>query len=235
MQIEALTFDFWNTLYKIPEEKERSFRRLNEMQALSGSFGQHRQADAIMRAIKETWEYTYWLQRREGYDIGPHGQVEQIVKRLEMTIDDAQFEEFYQMFIGYLLICPPEMNDGVREVLPVLAERYRLAVICNTRLHTRHASAGNHGKRRNRRFFQEKVFSDEVRWAKPNPLIFEHTLLLLGTAADAAAHIGDDPTTDLKGARAAGMTAVWLAPQAEDGQADCDYHIRHLRELLDIF
>lgn len=132
MQIEALTFDFWNTLYKIPEEKERSFRRLNEMQALSGSFGQHRQADAIMRAIKETWEYTYWLQRREGYDIGPHGQVEQIVKRLEMTIDDAQFEEFYQMFIGYLLICPPEMNDGVREVLPVLAERYRLAVICNT-------------------------------------------------------------------------------------------------------
>lgn len=235
MQIEALTFDFWNTLYKIPREEERSFKRLNEVQALADSFGQYRPDGEILQAIKDTWEYTYRLQRREGYDIGPRGQVEQIVRRLGLELSASQFEELYQMFIGYLRVYPPQLNYGVQEVLPVMAERYRLAVICNTgstpgailrEIMQKDGIAG---------YFRERIYSDEVGWAKPNPLIFSHTLHLLEVKPENAAHIGDDPSTDLKGAREAGMMAIWLAPDAETASADCDYHIRALPELLDIF
>lgn len=235
MGIEALTFDFWNTLYLMPDERERGFKRLEQMQALLDSWGQYRKNGEIMQAIKDTWEYAYWLQRREGFDIGPRGQVEQVVRRLELDLDSEQAEELYQMFVGYLKEFPPDLNEGVREVLPILAERYRLAVICNTgstpgsilrEIMEMDGIAG---------FFRETVFSDELSWAKPNPLIFKHTLELLGVEAEQAAHIGDDPTTDLKGAKGIGMIAVWLAPRAEASEAGCDYHIRSLRELLEIF
>jgi putative hydrolase of the HAD superfamily len=56
--------------------------------------------------------------------------------------------------------------------------------------------------------FDVLTFSDELGTAKPKPEPFCHTLDVLGVTAEEAAHIGDLPETDLKGARQVGMKAV---------------------------
>ena len=83
-------------------------------------------------------------------------------------------------------------------------------------------------------YFQVLVFSDEVAWAKPNIRIFRHTLGQLGLEPQEAVHVGDDPITDVIGARKTGMKAVWLAPEARWAVPECDWHIKELRELMDI-
>ena len=54
------------------------------------------------------------------------------------------------------------------------------------------------------------TFSDEVGVRKPHPEIFARTLAALGVSASEAAHVGDDLTTDVAGARGIGMRAIHL-------------------------
>jgi putative hydrolase of the HAD superfamily len=60
------------------------------------------------------------------------------------------------------------------------------------------------------------VTSAELGVAKPDPRIFEHALALAGARAQDALHVGDDLPADVEGARAAGITPVFVA---RDGEA----------------
>lgn len=68
-------------------------------------------------------------------------------------------------------------------------------------------------------WFEVVAISGEVGVAKPDARIFEHVLRGLGVANDDAWHVGDNLATDVAGARAAGLTAVWInrtgAPRRE--------------------
>jgi putative hydrolase of the HAD superfamily len=64
------------------------------------------------------------------------------------------------------------------------------------------------------------VISAELGVAKPDPAIFRAALERLGTRAADAIHVGDSLDTDVAGARAAGLEAVFVArngAQAPDG------------------
>jgi putative hydrolase of the HAD superfamily len=54
------------------------------------------------------------------------------------------------------------------------------------------------------------ITSEEVGVSKPDRRIFEHALARVGAAASDAVMLGDAWATDVEGARAAGITPVWL-------------------------
>lgn len=54
------------------------------------------------------------------------------------------------------------------------------------------------------------VTSEDVGVAKPDPVIFYHTLQRCGITADAAIMVGDSWSNDIIGAHAAGLRAIWL-------------------------
>jgi putative hydrolase of the HAD superfamily len=58
--------------------------------------------------------------------------------------------------------------------------------------------------------FDTVVISGEVGVAKPNRAIFEHACATLSVPAHEAMHVGDNLRTDARGARDAGLRAVWL-------------------------
>jgi HAD superfamily hydrolase (TIGR01549 family) len=68
------------------------------------------------------------------------------------------------------------------------------------------------------------VFSSEVGWRKPHPLIFERALDSLGVLAKNALFVGDTIATDVAGAAAVGMhtcQALWFrADEAEEPEPD---------------
>ena len=67
--------------------------------------------------------------------------------------------------------------------------------------------------------FEVIAISGEVGHEKPAAEIFAHTLSSLGIAPEAALHIGDSLRYDVTGARAAGLTAVWLNRRGVDHDA----------------
>jgi putative hydrolase of the HAD superfamily len=61
-----------------------------------------------------------------------------------------------------------------------------------------------------RGYFDAVAVSREVGILKPDPRIFAIALERLGVSAPDSAFVGDTPATDIKGAHAAGMKAIWL-------------------------
>ena len=116
-------------------------------------------------------------------------------------------------------------------VLQRLSGQARFAVITNGAgdgQHEKLATAGLH------EYFEAIFISGEVGIAKPDPAIFHLALTQLGVAPEEAVMVGDSLTIDVAGARAAGITAVWLnrdGRQPEAGDPAPDYEIASLSEL----
>ena len=116
--------------------------------------------------------------------------------------------------------------------LEALRGRFQLAVITNGPADMQIDKLEVHGCEGH---FELFVASGELRITKPDPRIFVHTCEKLGVAPGEAWHVGDSLVTDVAGARAAGLTAVWLnrdGIRREEGQPAPDHEITRLTELL---
>jgi putative hydrolase of the HAD superfamily len=121
--------------------------------------------------------------------------------------------------------------DDVREIISLLRPRFALALVTNGASDT---------QRENLRVldiehrFGAVVVSGEVGIAKPDARIFRVALEQLGVEPANVWHVGNDLDTDVGGAKAAGLTAVWLNrggdPRKEDAPTP-DHEIRSLRAL----
>jgi putative hydrolase of the HAD superfamily len=112
------------------------------------------------------------------------------------------------------------LAEGAAGVLDELARRgYRLAIGSNfdRRLHA--VVAGHPGLRACERTF----VSSEIGYPKPDERFFASSAALLGVSPAEMLMVGDDWTNDIRGARAAGWQALYLAAgggSPETGQAD---------------
>jgi putative hydrolase of the HAD superfamily len=122
--------------------------------------------------------------------------------------------------------------DDVPATLEALAGRVPLALVTNGASDTQRHALGTLGIEG---VFATVFISGERGIAKPAPEVFARVLGELGVAADHAWHVGDNLHTDVAGARAAGLTAVWLnrlgRPLDEDARAP-NHEIRSLADLL---
>ncbi|HWP95971.1 MAG TPA: HAD family hydrolase [Syntrophomonadaceae bacterium] len=233
--LEAVTFDFWNTLYKGPPDAIISEQRGQDVRQVLLGEGLDFSLEDLQAAFKSAWKEAYCDQRIYGQDIGPLGQLNHALNYLGISRGSLNHsDDLYQAYTSTLLKFPPELNDGTLETLQALQGRFKLAVICNTG-----ATPGVLLRRIMEQdsildFFACLVFSDEVGFAKPNPLIFHLALENLKASSQAALHVGDDAITDVIGAKKAGMKAVWLEPRAVWPLIEADYHIKALPELLSL-
>jgi putative hydrolase of the HAD superfamily len=76
------------------------------------------------------------------------------------------------------------------------------------------------------------VASADYAVRKPNPLLFEVAAALLELPARDIWFVGDRLDTDIAGAKAAGMTGVWLAPPNAAMTSDPDLVVTSWNELL---
>jgi putative hydrolase of the HAD superfamily len=77
-------------------------------------------------------------------------------------------------------------------------------------------------------YFEVIVVSREVRASKPSRAIFQQAVRRLGLPSEAVLHVGDSRSMDVRGARAAGLSALLLERAACGARAG---RIKSLREL----
>ncbi|MCJ7737688.1 MAG: HAD family hydrolase, partial [Anaerolineae bacterium] len=129
--------------------------------------------------------------------------------------------------------CAPQPIAGVLDIVPRLAQRYRLGLISDTGLTPGRVLREVMNRDGLLRYFSVETFSDEIGVTKPEPQAFIHTLEALGVPAGAAAHIGDLPETDIVGARGVGMRAILFLGKShrEDGRPLADAVFEDYAEL----
>ena len=128
---------------------------------------------------------------------------------------------------------PPQPIAGVLDIVPRLARRYRLGLISDTGLTPGHVLREVMRRDGLLSYFEALTFSDEIGTAKPRPEPFLHTLDALSVEPREAAHVGDLPETDLRGAQNVGMKAILFlgVSHREDGRALADGVIEDYGEL----
>ena len=236
--LRAVTFDLWQTLILDRPEGLRQARagRVQGIYDILVRHGYAVQRDDVERAYDAVGEHleTLWKMQR---DVGTRGQVRILLECLGLdgvvSGDDRIMSALDEAYCLPILSALPVANTGAGEVLEALSTRsLALALICNTgrtpgsmlRIVLERLGLS--------RYLTILTFSDEVGLRKPHADIFLRTLAALGVAPAEAAHVGDDVTTDVAGARGVGMRAIHLCHAAGvSSQSDGDDAIPSLFAL----
>ena len=116
------------------------------------------------------------------------------------------------------------------ELLNLLQGRYLLGTITNGNADVHHIGLGAH--------FEFTVTAADAGAMKPSAQIFEYALGQANVAPEDALHVGDDAHADIRGAKLAGMRAVWVNPTDKPwdpahGEPP-DAVVRHVSELTSL-
>jgi FMN phosphatase YigB (HAD superfamily) len=232
--IEAVTFDFWNTLVY----EERGHLRSRRMEAWAGiledgGFAVERQQlelvyDAAWERYVSAWTANEQFQAVQAAE---HA-IEQLGFDIPFDVRDALTEAFGRAGDEAEL----HLADGVEACLHTLKDSgVRLGIICDVGF-TPSTVLREHLIRHGvLPLFDHWSFSDDVGAYKPSPVIFEHALEGLGgVLPERTAHVGDLRRTDVAGALAIGMRAVRYAGIFDDDSADqpeADHVVRSHADL----
>jgi putative hydrolase of the HAD superfamily len=81
-------------------------------------------------------------------------------------------------------------------------------------------------------FFDVVVVSAAINKRKPSPEIFQDALKTLGVSVEEAVFVGDTIDSDIEGAKAVGMRAVYIERRLQKSEKVCpDRTIKKLSEL----
>jgi HAD superfamily hydrolase (TIGR01509 family) len=228
--IEAVTFDFWNTIAHGSQGTMNEARR-RAVAAACEEGGAEVEAERLVASLEEVGR-AHQESWAEGTHFPPRQAAAMLVRALglEGAAEELVAEAFLTAGRGAELKLAP----NVAECLAELDGRgVRLGIVCD---------AGFTGGELLREFldgvglldrFSGWAFSDEVGHYKPSPQIFEAALGALGTAPAATVHVGDLRRTDVAGAAAVGMRTVRYRALQDDPDpgAEADFVLDDHREL----
>jgi FMN phosphatase YigB (HAD superfamily) len=227
--VEAVTFDFWNTLMW----EEPGSLREKRLEAWRESLGA-----VDEEALQEAHDAAH-QEYVDAWVAGRQFRVEEAVAHMLSGSNGSLGRDAAPVLVegfsegGRRAAVHP--SDGVGECLASLkAGGTRIGIVCDIGLTPSPVVRELLERAGLLDYFDGMSFSDEVGHYKPHPAIFEHALAGLGgVPAERAAHVGDRVRTDVDGAAAMGMKAVRYNGVYEDelaGQRE-EVVVRDLREL----
>ena len=213
MTAAAVTFDYWDTIVAEGARVEPGVARCVACRSTASRRPSMRTAtpaaDAIIGAFDENWERfeARWVANTGQYT--PADTVDYVAGRLGLPLDGdlrpAPIDGFRE--VGERI--PLDLAPGIAETHRVAARRrpahrHRL----RRRPHARADAPGAARVVRPAARFDAWAFSDETGWFKPAPEAFRPRSTAWASTTCGAAHVGDNPRTDVAGALGLGMVAV---------------------------
>ncbi len=214
--ITAITFDFWNTLYRAA-----AYARPMRLRFLFEIFAKNQidvtldQVDAADEVARDEWNRAW----RDDYRTPSSAEwLRWMLDALMIKLPPADFDALAAYFDRSLLAANPgpTLLDGAADAVRRLAQRYRLGVISDAGLSTGRTLREFLIRDQLIDCFTHLTFSDELGVAKPHARAFLSTLDYLQAKPHEAVHIGDLTRNDIAGAKSVGMQAVRIAANYDD-------------------
>ena len=152
------------------------------------------------------------------------------VRNLEMEQRTDTFKHAFRAAWGET----HTLVDGAKECLEALQHKgYRLFAASNSFGHLQRSRLERAGILD---YFENTYISMDIGYDKPDIRFYEHALRACGLAANEVLMVGDSMTTDIVGAKKAGLGTCFFNRRPEEKSAEkvADYEIRSLSELLAI-
>ncbi len=221
--IQGISFDLDDTLYDnrpVIEKAERDhYRWLRDNYPLLTE-------RYDIRALHELRRETARSHRQLRHDLGAIRIISLATAAAAVGYSPVMAEEAFRTFQGF-------RNQVVlyREVLPVLRQlrgRFILGALTNGTAEVKQMGLAG--------LFHFVLSARTVGAAKPELPIFHEAVRRIGGDPGECVHVGDDPCTDIGGAKAAGLRTVWVNRKgvAWTGEVTPDAEISTLEELPEV-
>jgi putative hydrolase of the HAD superfamily len=232
VSIEAVTFDFWNTIARAPAGLMSEARRRAISEACA-ECGVELEAELLAEVLGEVTR-SYESSWSVGEHFHPREGAEMLVRSL--GLEGTAGERTAEAFLTVARDAPVELSADIESTLVALQERgVRLGIVCDVGFSGGEVLRELLDREGLLAYFSGWAFSDEVGHYKPAPQIFEAALAALDAEPAAAMHVGDLRRTDIAGASALGMrTARYRALHDDpevDGAVEADFVLDSHREL----
>jgi FMN phosphatase YigB (HAD superfamily) len=231
--LKAVTFDVWNTLLVAksysPVRSEYLAKILKRNNIIKSN-----------KEIADAYQYSfdYAEQARKGGNyrfIKAEERLDYILLQLRTVLPPEEKVAVIKYFEEVTLTDNPSLVIGVEEILGLLRSRYQIGIICGSGLTPGRILRTVLKSKGILKYFESLVFSDEVGFEKPHPLIFEKALKEFEVKPAEVVHIGDLLDTDVAGAKAIEMKAVWYNHEGKPNETSVkpDIEIRRLIQLAE--
>lgn len=226
-RIDAVTFDFWDTLVAMEGTSTMRDQQIDEFAQALFTHGHSYERDRLVEVFASNWTQfeDAWEDNTGQYT--PTDATDFIVGELGVPVTAELRADLIDAFRVVGESAALEAAPGIAECLSVLQQAgVRLGIVCDVGLTSSPTLRDRLQGFGLMRWFQAWSFSDETGWFKPAADAFTPTLDGLGVVdTSRAAHVGDNPRTDVAGARALGMTSIRYTrfrdvPAAEGLEAD---------------
>jgi putative hydrolase of the HAD superfamily len=198
-------------------------------------------AARLVEANSKVWP-SYWLEVEDKWTLGTLDGTSVRLEAWRRTLrtcgcNDESLSRLALQTHGKLELKAHRLFDDVREFFAsVRRDRVPLALVTNGASDTQRDKLRVLGIECR---FDAVVISGEVGIAKPDASAFGLALDKLAVERENVWHVGDSLTTDVAGAKAAGLTSVWLnrsgtVRQEDDPEPDIEVRsLSNLRALLE--
>ncbi len=206
MSTEAVTFDFWCTLFRDANSQMRRRARIEAFARLTGVL-----ETAVEDAFAVAWQEFDRCHRERQYTLKPVDAVQIAAQLLEIEVDPQSKRKLSEMIATAILDYPPEPIEGAVEVVKAVADRMPVGIISDTGISpgaSLRVILERHGILD---LFAVLNFSDEVGVSKPQRPMFQRAADTLGVSPGQMLHVGDIEHTDIAGAQAFGARAALFA------------------------
>lgn len=218
--IEAITFDFWNTIARAPAGMMSAARRRAVGDACA-AHGVEVEEKLLLRSLEQVTQ-SYERSWGAGDHFHPRSGAEALARAI--GADGAGAEAIADAFLTAGRDATLEFASGIHSALDDLTARgIRLGIVCDVGFTGGELLRGLLTGEGLLDCFSGWAFSDEVGHYKPSPQIFEAALLALEAPPAAAMHVGDLRRTDVTGAAALGMRTVRYRALHDDPGHDSDF------------
>ncbi|HEV2858509.1 MAG TPA: HAD family hydrolase [Solirubrobacterales bacterium] len=233
--LEAVTFDFWNTIARVPGGAMTEARR-RTVAAACEECDVEVEPKLLAAALEEvglSWERSWG----EGVHLHPREGAEMLVRAL--GVDDAAGRMVAEAFLDAGRGVDLELAPGIGEVLEALNERgVRVGIVCDVGFTGGEVLRELLAREGLLEHFDGWSFSDETGHYKPAPQAFEAALTALGVRPEEALHVGDLRRTDIFGAAGLGMKTVRYRGMHDDSDEtsgpEADFVVDSHHQLLDV-
>ncbi len=222
--ISGVTFDLWQTLFMDDPEldRRRDQLRCEGLHETLLRYGILIPRAELVRGLEESsaWLANIW---KSGDQVPTMEQIHDIVGVATKNTASLPFEqkavrELEEAYVALGLVTPPALNVDAVPVLQDLRGRgYKIGLICNTGRESGRILRQLMHKMGILDYFDATIFSDEVGLGKPDRRIFLGAAEKLGLPITEILHVGDNPETDVWGAKQAGMKALLFEYEVPSG------------------
>jgi len=230
--IEAITFDFWNTIARAPAGMMTEARQ-RAVTAACATGGVEVENELLRRSLEEV-ALSYERSWSAGEHFHPRTGAEMLVRAI--GVEGAVAEGIAEAFLTAGKDAELELSPSIRFALDELVGRgIRLGIVCDVGFTGGELLRDLLAREGLLDRFSGWAFSDEVGHYKPSPQIFEAALRSLDAQPEAAMHVGDLRRTDIAGAAALGMRTVRYRAFYDDpgvgGELEAEVVLGDHREL----